>query len=257
MSLTNDVLLVEHPITERMRHVLRVAHAGACWHEALHATPRHDAWVLMAWQHLVGLLRRGDIKGDALHEMEHAQTYLKHLSAHHNVDHKRLKQHQDLVRQHTETLKKWRASQDLPKHEWLDQMWTKQIVPAHTPGCDMPSLGCFLNAPTHQRTALFQSWEACVADLLAAVSCIVHLMRNSHPWQETVVSQGVFTHPWDKKNAIPSLVRVAVPQTTSVYPEISTTLRCLQIRLYQMDARHLTSSPCMDPTPVQWSVCAF
>jgi len=213
----------EQPLNERMRTFLRLEflYQQLCFH-----LEQPDAWctraAVSALLEILAITARGDVRSDALKELERHMSVIHEYQARPGAD-------PDRVHSIVANLAKLRTDlnsagvaqmQRLRDSEFLNAIKHRSAIPGGTCEFDLPDYAHWLSLPFGARIATLNDWVAIVRPLCDAVVELLWLTRqNTHPRRETATA-GVFQLPLDKHMQC-QLLRIALPAESNLFPEIS------------------------------------
>ncbi len=213
----------EHPLSERMRTCLRVE---ALYRELRFHIERESQWASRrAVANLLdigAILGRGDMRSDMLKEVERQSTVFNRYQDTPGIDEKRvagiLKNlrtlHRSLIGIGPQYLN------DLRESEFLNTIKHRSAIPGGTCEFDLPEFSHWLRQPYQRRQTDLCNWAKKLLPLCDSVSELLWLHRNSGQTQQHVAVNGTF-HYTLERDAMSGLVRIALPDGTNCFPEIS------------------------------------
>lgn len=229
-------LVFEQPLTERVRTFLRL--------ELLFAQYRHyrkDRSVggaratLDAFLDLLVVISRSDLKSDIVKELNDQHQHLLRLSTRTSVDQSQLK---GVLAEITEAVNGLQqlatqfASSLLRGSDFLTSILNRSTIPGGTCGFDLPHYHFWLGQPYERIERDLEAWFADLRPFERGILLYLKLLRASVPAEPLRAHNGVYLH-------LPTgpclLVRVLVPLSAAVYPEISAgrhrfTVRFMNVR---------------------------
>ncbi|MFT4045488.1 MAG: cell division protein ZapD [Solimonas sp.] len=215
-------LVFEQPLSERVRTFLRL--------ELLFAQYRHhrrDRSVCSARSTLDALLdllvviSRSDLKNDILKELTDQYHHLTRLAAKPSVDQERLK---GVLADITSALNELQqlatqfANSLLRGSDFLTSILNRSTIPGGTCGFDLPHYHWWLSQPREHIDRDLDAWFADLLPFERAILLYLKLLRSSVQPEAVTATSGIYLHT---PTGPCVLVRVFVPATASVYPEIS------------------------------------
>lgn len=236
-SPEHDLFKFEQPLTERMRTFLRIEFL----HELtlFHADEPSDFGARAAVAGLleiVTILGRGDVRSDVLKELERHAELLGRYRSQPGVDPARLTR---LI----EDINALRARlaeagpqlvNPLKECDFLNTIRHRSAIPGGTCTFDLPDYGYWLHLPAVERRRQLDAWIGKLTPLCDAVAEVLWLTREATEATEQVAIGGFFQHTVDRNESM-NLVRVLLPSSAGLYPEVSAgqhrfTLRFLRWR---------------------------
>jgi cell division protein ZapD len=222
-SAPNGTIDFEQPLNERMRTFLRLEflYQQLSFHQE-----QPDPWctraAVSALLEILAITARGDVRSDALKELERHMAVIHEYQAKPGAD-------PDRVHSIVANLAKLRSDlnnsgiavmQRLRDSEFLNAIKHRSAIPGGTCEFDLPDYAHWLSLPFDARMATLSEWVGIVRPLCDAVVELLWLTRqNTHPRRETATG-GVFQLPLDKQMQC-QLLRITLPAGSNLYPEIS------------------------------------
>lgn len=170
----------------------------------------------------LAILGRGDVRSEVLKEMEKQAQTLAKLKNHQGIDDQRL----DSILASLEKLKARldgtppQVGRELKENEFLAAIRQRNSIPGGTCGFDMPSLqNWLLSAPEHRHQDL-DHWHAALEPLERSLRLVLMLLRESERPVTHVAEKGYFQHSLSSHSSY-QLIRVSIPASEKVFPEIS------------------------------------
>ena len=223
MSSAAGFMDFEQPLTERMRTFLRLEllHEQTCFHGRNPSEMGARAAVSSLLE-ILTILNRGDVRTEALKELERQRELLASFARQPGVDPARLKNCVDGLRGLQERLGECGPKFMIPlkECEFLSNIKHRSSIPGGTCTFDLPDYAFWLRLPDEQRSGQFLAWLDIIRPLCDAVSQILWLTREANAPEERTAAAGMYQRNL-KRGTEPSLVRVLLPAGSSMYPEIS------------------------------------
>ena len=228
-------LIYEQPLSERVRTFLRL--------EFLMEQAGHHAALSSMWDsraavgailEIISLLTRGDVRTEVLKELERCGMLLQRLKGSPEVDNVRLQTVlADLERLRVEMDGDGRPlGAQLRESEFLNSIKNRMAVPGGTCQFDLPSYHAWLTHPYPRRARDLQGWLAELKPLKDTIALLMALTRESALPTREVAQQGVYQRNFDT-HVLSPMVRVMVPMTSGVFPEISAGKHRMTIRFLE------------------------
>ncbi len=220
---SEDVVRFEQPMTERMRTFLRVEFL---YRQALfHADHRADFSTRAAVSSLLEILSivgRGDVRAEVLKELDRHAEMLQQFSRRPGVDAARCRSLLDDIGTLKARMNSLGAkfAAPLKECEFLTTIKHRSSIPGGTCMFDLPDYGYWLSLPHSERSAHLSHWLEQLKPLCDSIDEVLWLVRESNEPVERTASQGLYIHHLDR-NELHNLVRVEVPRTARIFPEIS------------------------------------
>jgi len=216
-------LIFEQPLNERMRTFLRL---DFLYSQALHHNEMASQWgtraAVSSLIDILAIISRGDVRSDALKELERQLTLLAEFQSKPGVDANRLKSLiANLTRLRGELLNAGIANlQPLRDSEFLNAIKHRSSIPGGTCEFDLPDYLYWLSQPDEARIRAFNQWLTVLRPLCDAVSELIWLTRQHGRTRQETATGGNFTITFERENPL-QLLRIAVPASMGLYPEVS------------------------------------
>jgi cell division protein ZapD len=104
--------------------------------------------------------------------------------------------------------------------EFLSAVKHRSAIPGGTCDFDLPDYSYWLNRPAEVRAAEFGSWLALIRPLCDGIVELLWLTRQNAKRKSEVAQGGIFQLQFDREHPC-QLVRVTLPPSTDLFPEIS------------------------------------
>lgn len=238
MSSAAASVTYEQPLTERVRTFLRLEFLFA-----QHAHHRNESGefgaraTLQSLLDILVVLSRTDLKNEILKELSDQHGTLTRLAAKPGVDPERLQSTlAEIAAAQTglQQLTTQFAATALRGHDFLISVLNRSTVPGGTCGFDLPTYHFWLSQPDDVRRDL-TAWYAEIKPFEQAIAVYLKMLRRSVAAQDAVARAGMYVHT---PQGACSLLRVTVPQSAAVYPEISAGKHRFSVRFMSMRDVH-------------------
>ena len=220
---SQETLVFEQPLNERMRTFLRL---DFLYNQALYHNEIASQWgsraAMASLLDILAITTRGDVRSDVLKELERHLTTLNEFQTKPGVDGGRLRTvMSNLLRLRAELLNSGSAFiQPLRDSEFLSAIKHRSAIPGGTCEFDLPDYYYWLSQPPDNRTRTFNQWLGMLRPLCDAIAELLWLTRqNGRPRQET--AQGGIFHITFERDSPSQLLRISLPVSAGLYPEIS------------------------------------
>ena len=216
-------LIFEQPLNERMRTFLRL---DFLYSQALYHNEAASQWgtraAVSSLIDILAIIARGDVRSDALKELERQLTVLGEFQSKPGVDAHRLKSLiGNLTRLRSELLNSGIANlQPLKESDFLNAIKHRSSIPGGTCEFDLPDYLYWLSLPDEVRVHAFNQWLALLRPLCDAVSELLWLARQNGRTRQETAQGGNFTITFDRENPL-QLLRISLPASMGLYPEVS------------------------------------
>ena len=193
---------------------------------------------------LLQLLDRPDLKAKLAKELGHHATNLDRLKNTPHIDqvklHQLLRQLDDLIRSFIDSTGK--IGQNLREVELLNSLRLHLASPGGGCSFDIPLFHYWLQQPGEHRQDIFRTWVSEFDSIRITAKLVLKLIREGSKSQSKTADNGFYQELLDPALNL-RLIRVAIPENTSAYPEISVGRHFLSIRFY---------SPNINDRPTQY-----
>jgi cell division protein ZapD len=216
-------LVFEQPLNERMRTFLRL---DFLYGQALYHNEMGGQWgtraAVTSLIDILAVITRGDVRSDALKELERQLTLLGEFQSKPGVDTSRLKSLiANLTRLRGELMNVGVANlQPLRDSEFLNAVKHRSSIPGGTCEFDLPDYLYWLSQPDEARIRAFNEWLTVLRPLCDAVSELIWLTRQHGRTRQETAQGGNFTITFERDNPL-QLLRIAIPASMGLYPEVS------------------------------------
>jgi cell division protein ZapD len=213
----------EQPLNERMRTFLRVEflYEQTLFH--VEDPTQHGARAAVAGLlEILTILGRGDVRADVIKELERHAELLQRYRSQPGVDPARLtgliQSIADLRGQLAEAGPQ--LINPLKESDFLSTIRHRSAIPGGTCAFDLPDYGYWLHLPQPERQRQLEQWTSLLKPLCEAVAEVLWLTREATEAHECTATGGLHQHSFDRNEQM-SLVRVLVPASAGIFPEIS------------------------------------
>ncbi|HXS21526.1 MAG TPA: cell division protein ZapD [Steroidobacteraceae bacterium] len=220
---TDRTLVFEQPLSERMRTFLRL---DFLYSQALYHNEMASEWgtraAVTSLIDILAIITRSDVRSDALKELERQLTALGEFQSKPGVDTNRLKSLiGNVTRLRGELMNAGVANlQPLKESDFLNAIKHRSSIPGGTCEFDLPDYLFWLSQPDEVRARAFNQWLAVLRPLCDAVAELIWLTRQNGRTRQETAPGGSFTITFERENPL-QLLRIALPASTGLYPEVS------------------------------------
>jgi cell division protein ZapD len=213
----------EQPLSERMRTFLRIEflHEQALLHARNQAAYGVRA-AISSLLEILAITSRGDVRADALKELDRHTLRLSHFQRSPGVDTERLARlmrEVDDIRQNLSAAGKQFLA-PLRENEFLSAIRHRSTIPGGTCMFDLPDYGYWLQSPGAERSRQLKDWLNHLQPLGDAIAQVLWLTREASTPVRHVARGGLFNLSLGKEDHY-DLVRVLISPDAGHYPEIS------------------------------------
>lgn len=248
----------EHPINERTRLLLRLAHL---FEQLDFFLPLEEGWhsraAMSALLDIGSLLGRSDIKSEIIKELERQIGKLSRIRQGPGVDMQRLGDILDNLEQSLIHLHRseGQLGQDIRDNEFLKAIGQRSSIPGGNCAFDLPQYHYWLEQPPAERIRQLEQWTSRLNNLRHAVALVVNLIRGSTVGRQEIARQGFFQQSLDTQMPV-QLIRVTLPKGMGLFAEISGGKHRFSVRFLQFNADQRPSQT-TDDVPFQLTTCVF
>lgn len=225
----------EQPLNERMRTFMRLEFL---YQQLLYNCEGDSDWAtrgaIFSLLDIMAILTRGDVRSEVRKELDQQIDTLSQYQSQPGVDSGRLGTLlANLISSRGEVdAVGTKFMQTLKDCEFLSSIKHRSSIPGGTCEFDLPEYSHWLRQPSGRRTQDMDSWLQFVRPICDAVAELLWLIRESaHPEAKTAIN-GMYQHRM-KKDTSCRLLRVALPNASTLYPEISGSQRRFTVRFLE------------------------
>ena len=247
----------EQPVSERMRTFMRLEFL---YRQMLYNSERETDWATRATVggllEMLAILSRGDVRSEVHKELDYQLERLRRFQSQPGVDKARL---DSLIR----NLVQSRADidsigtgylQPLKESDFLNAIKNRSAIPGGTCEFDLPEYSHWLRQPYSRRQKDLDRWIGAIRPLCDAVLEALWLIRESGQPLDKVAINGMYQHSM-QKDAQCRLLRVTLPENSSLYPEISGSQRRFTVRFLEWSAVDSRAVQTGHDVSFQLSIC--
>ena len=224
-------MIYEQPLNERARSLLRMEFL---FEQARAHTFRHSTWdsraALRALFDLMSVFTRSDIKTEIMKELERQASFLDRLAENPQVDSSRLNEilaEMDALIDRLYTLQT--QTLEFRDNDFLTSIKQRSTIAGGCCDFDLPAFHYWLSQPEEKRILDIQAWLEPFDPIRQAVILLLRLIRDSGEPTEEIASGGFFQRTLDPSHSC-QLIRVALPENSPYFPEVSGSKHRFNIR---------------------------
>lgn len=213
----------EQPLNERIRFFLRLEKLFQQFaYHIEHGSEWNHQIALESIIELMNCTGRSDVKLEALKELERLHARLERLAQRPQVDHEQLNTVLKDIEQRSDELKtiKGQIGQELQSVELLSSVKQKSSVPGCICSFDLPAMSYWQSQTNEVRQQHLEKWFEPFKVLEHSIQMILDVMRQSTDESDEIAHNGFFQMAITSNQAV-QLLRIAVPEKSECYPEIS------------------------------------
>jgi cell division protein ZapD len=240
-----EFITYEQPLNEPIRICLRLEHLFQQLHDHLKKSTTADSHLAMiALLKTLNVIDRPDLKPKLTQTLTQQATALAQLEHSPQVDANKLR---DLLARLDKLIEHLhqthgKIGEDLRQNLFLNQIRLHLHNPAGPCNFNTPGYSLWLHQAPEKRISDLQRWTSAFDQLQSVVSTILFITRDCASSQQTTAQQGLYQQTLDA-NLPCQLIRVKVPTTTHLYPEISAGIHRLVIRFLPLDTQRASPIP--------------
>lgn len=237
--MSNQTIIFEQPVNELIRVCLRVEHLLQLAENSLRGTNLHETRTTMAaLTDILSLTERPDLRGKFIKEFLRQTANLQRFVNEAHIDQTKLTVALQSLEQIIELLQKnsGKFGAKLRDNEFLISIRQHLAMPGGTCSFDTPSFYYFLRQPAKERHEKLVEWLSELEDLFQVIDEMLKLVRHSGQAIMHTAHEGFYQTSLDPQ--IPcQLIRVAVPNEITAFPEISVGRHGVSVRFYHPTLR--------------------
>ena len=253
-----ETLVFEQPLNERMRTFLRL---DFLYNQALHHNERASPWgsraAMASLIDILAITMRGDVRSDVLKELESHLAILNEFQSRPGVDGQRLKTLvSNLLRLRSDLMSAGSAFlQPLRDSEFLNAIKHRSAIPGGTCEFDLPDYYFWLAQPDDARMRSFNQWLGLLRPMCDAIAELLWLTRQNGRTREETAVGGSFNITFERENPL-QLLRISLPASAGLYPEISGSHHRCSVRLLSWHGITTRPVQTQNDVPFILSCCA-
>lgn len=246
-----DIIHFEHPLSERVRNFLRIAHLFRHFHEVV---VRKEVWAhhcaLFSLFEIMEAAARAELKLDILQELERQ----KGLARQRGEDGKdALETIQTAISNLQNVQQKF--GQHLRENEWLMAIKQRIFVPGGTSPYDLPSYYYWQQKNPEERESQLRQWIQSLLPTYEAISLLLEILRHNSLSVECVANAGSYQHNSLGQNI--HLLGINVAQHETALPEVSANKYFTHIRFLQASQQQARGLVLTTDIPFTLVMCSF
>lgn len=246
----------EQPLNERTRTFLRLEHLFT---QLRHHERDGSHWgrraALAALLEILTILSRHDLRNEVGKELAGQHATLNRLKNRSDIDHERLEGIlSELVRlgRGIQAIPPQFASYMIRDNELLTSISNRSAIPGGTCGFDLPGYQRWLARPPEEQARYLAHWDEPLKPFRDSIALILRLIRESAEPRDYTAEGGVLVHNTSNDT---QLIRVLVPESEDVYPEISAGRHRSTVRFMQQYGNELRVRQAERDIPFRMACC--
>ena len=247
----------EQPLSERMRTFLRLEFL---YQQMLYNSEREADWATRAsistLLEILAILLRGDVRSDVHKELDQQLIALQQFQSQPGVDGGRLDTLIHNLAASRDELSHIGTAylQPLKDSEFLNAIKHRSAIPGGTCEFDLPEYNHWLRQPFARRQEDMVSWSGSIRPVCDAVTELMWLIRESAEPKEKMAINGMYQHGMQKDSHC-RLLRVSLPGSSSLFPEISGSQHRFTVRFLEWSTVDSRAVQTGHDVPFQLSIC--
>ncbi len=247
----------EQPLSERMRTFLRLEFL---YHPMLRNSERDDDWATRATistlLEILAILSRGDVRSEALNELDHQIGALERFQSHTGVDGSRLGDLMNNLSTSRDEISGIGTGflQPLKDSDFLNAIKHRSAIPGGTCEFDLPEYSHWLRQPIGRRQQDLAEWIQSIRPLCDGVSEVLWLIRESGQPVEQQAVNGMYQHSMQKDGNC-RLLRVSLAEGAQLFPEISGSQHRFTVRFLEWSTVESRAVQTNHDVPFHLSIC--
>ncbi len=255
MSTTTDqIILFEHPVVERVRSYLRLESLFVRFEQMLAAeNPEQHHLALSVLFEIMDCAARAELKLIMLQELERQkQRVINHptLSVQHS-------EWADELQNNIDDLHKiqQKFGQHLRENEWLMGVRQRMAVAGGTSPVDLPSYHFWRGLPACDRQDYLQNWAQALMPTGNAIRLLMNILRHQPIATDCIAHKGSYQQP--ELGAHVHLVQIEVDHHRIALPEVSANKYMMHVRFVDVDFEHTRGKQVDFDVPFRLLLCSF
>jgi cell division protein ZapD len=247
----------EQPVSERMRTFMRLEFL---YRQMLYNSELETNWAARATiaglLEIMAILSRGDVRSEVHKELDHQLDVLQRFHAQPGVDTGRLDTLiRNLIDSRTEVDNIGTSFlQPLKESDFLNAIKNRSAIPGGTCEFDLPEYSHWLRQAHARRQQDLESWVGAIRPLCDAVLEALWLIRESAQPSDKLAINGMYQHSM-QKDAHCRLLRINLPDDSTLYPEISGSQHRFTVRFLEWSTVDSRAVQTGHDVPFQLSIC--
>jgi len=247
----------EQPVSERMRTFMRLEFL---YQQMLYNSELETNWATRATINglleILAILSRGDVRSEVHKELDHQLDVLRRYQSQPGVDSGRL---DTLVHNLIDSRTAVDAIgtsylQPLKESDFLNAIKNRSAIPGGTCEFDLPEYSHWLRQPHARRQEDLSIWVGTIRPLCDAVLEALWLIRESAQPTDKLAINGMYQHSM-QKDAHCRLLRINLPDNSTLYPEISGSQHRFTVRFLEWSTIDSRAVQTGHDVPFQLSIC--
>lgn len=255
--MTEQLAIYEQPLTERIRTLLRLEFLFGEAATAIEGdSPWHSRRAIDSLIEILGVLGRGDLRSEAIQELERLTGNLQRLEGAPGVAPGPLQETLRESRRLIAELKEVRGhpGRDLKADELLGSIMQRTGIAGGTCGFDLPAYQHWLLRPAEERKAQLRTWFSSFDYLRDAGTLLLSVLRSGCELEPQQARGGMYQRNLERGTAY-QMIRIALPADSPYFPEISGSKLFFTVRFLTHEATRERPAPAEHDVDFHVSCC--
>ncbi len=243
------MLYFEHPLTERIRSLIRIEHL---YNRFNHTAASEDKWLhhtaLVTLFEMMDCSSRAELKLDILQELERQRQSDK------NKDNPEIWNALQQASQNLQEIQQ-RFGQHIRENEWLMALKQRISIAGGTTPLEFPGYYFWQKQPAEQRQQDLQKWSSGMMPTCRAVKLLLEILRSNGTELDCCAQKGSYQHQSLDKNTHLLIVKVAAGE--KVLPEMSANKYFTHIRFLHADQENVHGKAAEKDVAFKMTVCSL
>jgi len=235
-----EPITYEQPLNERMRAFMRLEFL---WQQLSYHAGIPNPWssrsAVAGLLEILAITSRGDARGDVLKELERQMAAMRDYQNRPGVDGARLRSILAALVRRREELNAAGANfmQRLRESEFLNAIKHRSAIPGGTCEFDLPDYYHWLNLDPDLRESDLADWLVTIRPLCESVSELLWITRENAVPRDEAAPGGIYQIVFERDRPV-QLVRVTLPGSSKLYPEVSGSHHRCSLRFLRWNSVH-------------------
>lgn len=234
--VTAEKIYFEQPLNEHIRICLRLEYLFSQANNFLLSDNTWDARItLTAILEILSVIDRPDLKSRLGQALNQYSTFLQQVGKKPNIDKEKLRhtlKQLDVMIEYLHT-NQGKIGQELRDNEFLFNIQQRLYTPAGTCAFSTPAYHLWLQQPPALRKNQLTEWLKPFNQIKALIDLLLKLTRDGTTFKTFAAKSGFYQANLDP-NVPYQMIRVTLPTTLLIYPEISVGRHRLAIHFFEL-----------------------
>lgn len=243
----------EHPLSERVRHFLRIAHLFERFQlESQKTSVWAHHFALFTLFEIMECAARAELKLDILQELERQKQFLQKKN-----DTPERQALNEQLHQAAEGLQSihQKFGQHLRENEWLMAIKQRMLVAGGVTPFDLPSYYCWQQQDSETRQADLQKWSHTLLPTHYAITVLLNILREQAWTVSCCADKGSYQHTSLIQNI--HMLGIEVEKDSLIVPEVSANKYLTHIRFLEASKEKTRGKQVEYDVPFKMIMCSF